>query len=87
MPVSKHRRKGEVRPRPRQVEAPVKNPPPSPPWLPVTGASLLGVGVITILVGYFTDLAAGWPWIGQNWPLVIGFVILTAGFGLLTRWR
>lgn len=90
MPKSKHRRKNRNRPRPRQVERPEPKPPPSPTWVPATGASLLGLGVLVILVGYlpavstFTD---GWWALGRNWPLVIGFVVIAAGFGLLTRWR
>ncbi len=91
MPKSKHRRKNKVRPRPRNVEGPVKKPPPSPTWVPATGATLLILGVIVILLGYLPAVgrwtSAHLPGLGSNWPLVGGFVLLTAGFGFLTRWR
>ena len=90
MPESKHRRGGKPRPREHQTHAPEKKPPPSPPWVPATGAGLLVLGVVIILVGYLpqvSDLMAGWPWLGANWGLVGGFVVLAVGFGFLTRWR
>ena len=85
MPESKHRRKGKERPRPRHVEGPRKNPEPSPPWVPATGAGLLGLGVLVILVGYFTDIQG--PVFGPNFMLILGFVFLAVGFGFLTQWR
>lgn len=90
MPESKHRRKGKRRPRPRDVAGPPSNPPPSPTWVPATGATLLVVGLLAILLGYIpavTPLTSNLPGLGQNWPLVIGFVLLVAGLGFLTRWR
>lgn len=91
MPESKHRRKNKRRRRPRH-EAPQKAPEPSPPWVPRLGVGLLLVGVVVILLGYVPAVrTAGWvqalPWIGANWTLVGGFVLLTAGFGVLTQWR
>lgn len=92
MPESKHRRKNKTRPRPRNVAGPKKNPEPSPPWVPVVGVSLLVAGVLVILLGYLPvvqEITANWTWLGlgQNWTLVIGFIMLTAGFGFLTRWQ
>lgn len=92
MPESKHRRKNKRRPRPRNVAGPTKNPEPSPPWVPAVGVGLLVLGVVVILVGYLPvvqDITQGWGWFGlrQNWSLVIGFIMLTAGFGFLTRWQ
>lgn len=90
MPESKHRRKGQVRPRPRSTAPPKKNPEPSPTWVPATGATLLVVGVVVILIGYLPITAqytARLPLLGSNWPLVSGFVLLTVGFVFLTRWR
>ena len=90
MPKSRHRRKGETRPRPKNVNPPPPNPEPSPTWVPATGAALLGLGVIVILVGYLDPVArvtSGWPGLGSNWPLVLGFVFLAGGFGFLTRWQ
>ena len=91
MPESKHRRKNKNRKRPRH-QAPPKNPTPSPPWVPRLGVGLLLLGVVLILLGYVpairqSSVIAGLPWIGANWTLVGGFVLLTAGFGVLTRWR
>lgn len=90
MPESKHRRKNKNRPRPRHVEAPVRKPEPSPSWVPVTGVTLLVLGVVIIIIGYIDPvqrLTAGWPPFQSNWPLVAGFVLLSAGFGFMTRWR
>ncbi len=94
MPKSKHRRNGKNRPRPQKQaiaqEIAHQRNTPSPAWVPVTGATLLIVGVVIILLGYLEPVArftGGWPMLGQNWPLVGGFLMLTAGFGFLTRWR
>jgi hypothetical protein len=90
MPESKHRRGGKARPRAYQTHEPQKNPPPSPTWVPATGAALLVLGVVIILIGYLPpvrDLMRGWIWLGSNWSLVGGFLVMTAGFGFLTRWR
>lgn len=90
MPESKHRRKGKRRPRPSETKPPPHRPDPSPTWVPATGASLLGAGVLVIFLGYLRpvqDFTAGWPWFSSNWNLVLGFVLLSAGFGFLTRWR
>lgn len=90
MPESKHRRKNRRRPRPRNVNPPAPNPEPSPTWVPITGASLLGGGVLVILLGYLPPVAEALrslPVLGASWPLVIGFVLLAVGFLLLTRWR
>ena len=90
MPKSKHRRSGRKRPRRYETVEPERNPTPSPQWLPVTGAALLAAGVLIILIGYLpvvTAVTSSWPPFGSNWGLIFGFVVLAAGFGLLTRWR
>lgn len=92
MPESKHRRKGQSRPRPTRNAPPVKRPAPSPAWVPVVGTTLLVLGVVVIIAGYLPAvgrLTSGWGLLGlrANWPLVIGFLFLTGGFGVLTRWR
>lgn len=90
MPESKHRRKNKARPRPRNVNPPPRNPEPSPTWVPATGVGLLVAGTIVILVGYLPDVqqvTQSWWALQANWSLVIGFLMLTAGFVLLTRWR
>ena len=91
MPESKHRRKGKERQRPSRSAPPVKNPLPSPTWVPATGLGLILGGFLLILAGYLvpplTRIVQEWPVFEQNWPLAIGFVLLIAGFGVLTRWR
>lgn len=91
MPKSKHRRNNKTRPRKSTKSGPpVKAPEPSPPWVPRTGASLIGVGVLVILLGYLPaigDVIDTWPVFGPNWSLVAGFVFLAGGFGVLTRWQ
>ena len=92
MPKSKHRRKNKNRKRPRHMTPPPSKPEPSPPWVPRTGVGLLLVGVVVILLGYVPAVRASstlarLPWLGANWTLVFGFLLLTAGFGVLTRWR
>ena len=90
MPESKHRRKNKNRARPRHVTPKKSAPPPSPPWVPRLGVGLLIVGVLVIIAGYVPAVQqalAGLPLLQNNWTLVGGFVLLTAGFGVLTRWR
>lgn len=90
MPESKHRRKNKTRPRPRHVEEPVHKPKPSPTWVPATGVTLLLVGVLVIILGYVPAVGerlVGRVPLGSNLPLVVGFVLLSVGFGFLTRWR
>jgi hypothetical protein len=90
MPESKHRRKGRSRPRAYETAPPKKNPTPSPPWVPATGAGLLVGGVVVILLGYLppvNDAISALPPLYGNWGLVVGFVMLAVGFGFLTRWQ
>lgn len=90
MPKSKHRRNGKVRPRAYQTTPPVKNPAPSPPWVPATGVGLLLAGVLVIVIGSLPAIAdriASWPPLGSNNDLVLGFILMLAGFGFLIRWR
>lgn len=89
MPESKHRRKNKSRKRKHQ-KRPVKNPEPSPPWVPRVGVGLLLAGVLLILVGYVPAVRTalnGLPLLQANWTLVGGFLLLTGGFGVLTQWR
>ncbi|MFT5223233.1 MAG: hypothetical protein ACI867_001547 [Glaciecola sp.] len=91
MPKSKHRRNNKNRPRKNSVKhTPVKNPTPSPEWVPRVGVGLIAVGIVVILLGYLpgvSDLIASWPVFHQNWSLVGGFALLAGGFGFLTRWQ
>jgi hypothetical protein len=90
MPKSKHSRGGKKRPRQYETHAPETKPAPSPTWVPATGATLLVLGVVVILLGYLPgvqDITRSIPFLGTNTGLVAGFVLLIAGFGFLTRWR
>lgn len=91
MPESKHRRKGQQRPRPTRNAPPRRNPDPSPTWVPALGTGLLVGGLLLILAGYLVEplqrLTADWPGFRSNWPLVGGFTMLIGGFAVLTRWR
>lgn len=90
MPQSKHRRKGQNRPRAYQTAPPQKNPTPSAPWVPIVGVTLLVVGVLIILLAFlpgFQNLLASLPPFYGNWGLVAGFALLLVGFVFLTRWR
>lgn len=90
MPKSKHRRRGRNRPRAHQTHEPERRVEPSPTWVPVTGVTLLIVGVLIILIGYMpgvNEALSTLPVLGSNWGLVGGFVVLSVGFGFLTQWR
>ncbi len=81
MPQSRHRRKGRARPRPQQAAGPQVKPKPSPRWVPAVGLSLIALGLLVILVNYLPGLFE------TNWLLLVGLVLMTAGFILLTTWR
>ncbi len=81
MPQSRHRRKGRSRPRPAAVEGPLTKPKPSPPWVPITGVTLILLGVVVVIVNYIPGL------IESNIVLVGGFVLIAAGFVFLTQWH
>jgi hypothetical protein len=51
---------------------------------------LLVAGILIILLGYLPavqSVSTTWIWPGSNWGLLVGFVLLSAGLGVLTRWR
>ncbi len=76
MPRSKSKRSNYTPPKPPR-------PKPSPRWIPVTGLTVIALGVIVIILTY---LAPGLlP--GGNWVLVAGFVMMAGGLLLLSRWR
>jgi hypothetical protein len=90
MPKSKHSRKGKARPRAHQTVPPVHNPEPSGTWVGPTALGLLVGGVVIILVGYLpvvSQVIESWPPFGANNGLVLGFLLIIAGFVTLTRWR
>ncbi|MDQ3931263.1 MAG: cell division protein CrgA [Actinomycetota bacterium] len=81
MPRSRHRRKGRPRPRPQQAAGPPVKPKPSPRWVPIAGLTLVGLGLLVVLVNYLPGLFE------SNWLLLAGFALMTGGFILLTTWR
>lgn len=90
MPESKHRRKNKNRPRRNKVHQPVRNPDPSPPWVPRVGVGLIIGAVVVILLGYLPavdDFTNDLPLFGPNWGLVAGFALMISGFLVLIRWQ
>lgn len=79
MPESKSRPKAKrstyVPPRPAK-------PKPSPRWLAPLGLALIGLGLLVIVLNY---LVASFP--GGNYNLVLGFVLMAGGLGVLSQWR
>lgn len=76
MPKSKSKRDSYKPP-------PKPNPPPSPRWVPVTGTTLIVVGIALILVNYIwtTLLPFG------NYAIFIGFGLMAGGLAVLSQWR
>ncbi len=90
MPQSKHTRSGKRRVRPQRERAPERRPEPSPAWLAPTGIGMIAGGALILLLGNLpaiSNLIAGLPGLGPNWPLVAGISLIGAGFVLLMRWR
>lgn len=76
MPKSKSKRDNYTPP-------PKPNPPPSPTWVPVVGTGLIALGVLLILLNYMTNAALP----GGNYNIIVGFVMMAVGLGILSRWR
>lgn len=78
VPKSKSRSKRSryVPPRPPTPKA-------SPRWVPWLGLGLIVLGILTILLNY--NLPFLLP-IG-DWTLLIGFVLMGGGLGVLSQWR
>ncbi len=91
MPESKRRPKAEQssKRRAQSAEAAARKTKalgPNPPWFIPVMVGLMVVGLVWIVVYYVTQ--SSYP-IGSlgNWNLLIGFVLLMAGFFMTTRWR
>jgi hypothetical protein len=54
---------------------------PSGRWVPYTVFSLLGLGLLTIIVNYMRDDAA------SNWIIFLGLGFILAGIMVATQWR
>jgi cell division protein CrgA len=76
MPVSKSKRT-------RYTPPPKPKPKPSPKWVPILMLSLLGIGVIDLVLYYLTLLPGGSP----LWGLISGFMLIAAGFFTGIFWR
>ncbi|MDR3128199.1 MAG: cell division protein CrgA [Bifidobacteriaceae bacterium] len=61
----------------------------NPRWLVPTMCGLMLIGLIWIVVFYLTvsDTSLGLPIPIGNWNLLIGLVLVMAGFSLTTKWK
>ncbi len=75
MPKSRSKRSTYIPPKPPK-------PKPSPRWVPPVGLGLIVLGIALILVNY---IVTSFP--GGNYNLIIGFVLMAAGLGVLSQWR
>lgn len=60
----------------------------NPRWLVPTMLGLMLAGLAWIVTYYLTSQSLGLP-VPQlgNWNLLVGFVLIIAGFSLTTRWK
>lgn len=59
---------------------------PSPPWVPVSGTSLIAFGILWLVLFYLSDGSlpvAAWGF----WNLAVGFGAMVASLAVLSRWR
>ncbi|WP_402463817.1 cell division protein CrgA [Isoptericola aurantiacus] len=60
----------------------------NPRWLVPTMLTLMLVGLAWIVIYYLTSQNLGLPVPAlENWNLLVGFVLIIAGFSLTTRWK
>ncbi|MGA9597680.1 MAG: cell division protein CrgA [Acidimicrobiia bacterium] len=84
MPVSKKRKKvANHRPTPPKRTDPVAEKGPSPVWYVAVMFSLMGLGVLLILVNYVVAL----PLISKNMWLMIGLAGIAGGFAMTLNYR
>lgn len=81
MPESKSRKKPAYVPPPGPQAAKT-----NPRWLVPTMLGLMILGLIWVVVTYISQTAYPIPGL-DNWNLLIGFVLIIAGFSLTTRWH
>ncbi len=57
----------------------------SPRWLPITMVTLWIIGLVWIVLWYMVPI----PLLESlgSWNIIIGFVFISGGFFLATRWR
>lgn len=58
----------------------------SPPWWAPTFITLLIVGLVWLVIYYFSGATFPIPGIG-HWNLVIGISVMMAGFIMTLKWR
>ena len=86
MPKSRVRKKTvyvpptDVRPSPSRKRGP------SSRWLPISAVALLVIGVVWLVVYYLSEGVYPVKSI-EVWNLAVGFALLVAALGVLTRWR
>jgi hypothetical protein len=76
MPVSKSKRN-------RYIPPPKPKPKPSPAWVPRLMIALLALGVIDLILYYMGLLPGQHP----LWGLLVGFLLIAAGFFTGIFWR
>jgi len=60
----------------------------NPRWLVPTMLTLMLAGLAWIVIYYLTSQNLGLPVPALgNWNLLVGFVLIIAGFSLTTRWK
>ena len=59
---------------------------PSPVWLPVSAVSLIGFGIVWLVVYYLSEQQYPVEALGY-WNLAVGFGCMVASLALLARWR
>jgi hypothetical protein len=57
---------------------------PSGRWVPITMFTLLGMGVLMIVINYMSVLLPGAP---SNWYIIGGLGLILAGIMVATQWR
>ena len=55
----------------------------SPPWVPIVMFGCLGIGVLIIILNYVNLL----PGDANNWNLLLGLGLITAGFVAATQYH
>ncbi len=83
MPKSKGRKKAKRRPPPPPKPDPVKAKGPSPAWYVASMFTLMGAGVLVIVVNYIGLLPGGTD---SKW-LLGGLAAIAAGFGMTLNFR
>jgi hypothetical protein len=74
VPKSRSKRSNYTPPKPAK-------PKPSPTWVPWLGLGLIIAGIALVILSYVVALPGG------NVNLVVGFVLMAAGLGVLSQWR